>query len=248
MNYTNTTINERELFILNHKGWIYGTLYDDFCSADHLMYRFTFRDPKGIVLGDLSKTDFLYNYQNDKRNYYLGYKMQNINNENLIARQELMEYFKKDFAKSLLYFKQPKDYICALADFKNYSKIFDPNLTSAYYACYQESTKLFYGGIPKMVVEEDLAINMGLIDLQKCLFETLEKYKKLASLNTFQPCKNLADFSIHFKSIAQAYFTETLYDKKCQYSASVFRKIHELYDENILLMPNHLVDLTYSYA
>lgn len=248
MNYTNTTINERELFIMNHKGWLYGTLYDDFASADHLMYRFTFRNPKGIILGDLSKTDLFYNYQNDKRNYYLGFKLHNINNENLIARQEMMEYFKKDFQNSMLYFKQHNDYICALADFKNNSKIFDPNLSASYYACYQDNIKLFYGGNAKILLEEDLAINMELNELQKCYVESIDKYKLLAKYNCFNPCLNLIDYNIHYKNIVQANNTELLFDKKCQYSASVFRKIHEIYDENLFLMPNNLVDLTYSYA
>ena len=248
MNYTNTTINERELFIMNHKGWLYGTLYDDYASADHLMYRFTFRNPKGLILGDLSKTDFLYNYKQDKNNYYLGFDIYPVNNENLIARQELMDYFKTDFPRSLLYFKHDKDYICSFADFKNNSKIFDPNLTSSYYACFNDNIKLFYGGNSKILLEEDLAINLNLEDLQKIFFESLEKYRDIASINSFNPCLNLIDFNIHYKNVVQKNFTEVLYDKKCQYSAAVFRKIHEIYDENILLIPNSLVDLTYSYA
>lgn len=233
---------------MNHKGWLYGTLYDDFASADHLMFRFSFREPKGIIMGDLSKTDFLYSYKNDLQNYFLGLKLYNINNENLIARQEMMDYFKNDFPKSLLYFKQNNDYICALADFKNKAKIFDPNLSASYYACYHDDIKLFYGGNPKILLEEDLAINTDLILLQKAYVKSLEKYKQLAKYNSFNPCLNLVEFNLHFKDVVQAYNTELLFDKKCQYSASVFRKIHEIYNENIFLMPNYLVDLTYSYA
>lgn len=248
MNYTNTTINERELFIMNHKGWMYGTLYDDYASADHLMFRFTFRNPKGLILGDLSKTDFLYGYKNDKQNYFLGLKLFNINNENLIARQEMMEYFKSDFPKSLLFYKQNNDYICALADFKNNAKIFDPNLSAAYYACYHDDIKLFYGGSPKILLEEDLAVNLDLEQLQRIYVKSLQKYKELAKFNCFNPCLNLVDFNIHFKSVVQANHPEELYEKKCQFSASVFRKIHEIYNENVFLVPNYLVDLTYSYA
>jgi hypothetical protein len=248
MNQTNTVIQERELFILNHKGWLYGTLYDDFASADHLMYRFTMRNPKGIILGDLSKTDFFYNYQKDKFNYNSGFKIQSINNENLIARQEMLNYFKTDFAESLLFFKEPNDYICSMADFKNNSKIFDPSLTSSNYACYQDETKLFYGGNPKILVEEDLSINLDLIQLQKCYVKTIDHYKNSIKLNSFNPCLNLGDFNQHFKDIVQANFQELLFEKKCQYTASVFRRIHEIYNENILLTSNYLVDLTYSYA
>lgn len=248
MNRTNTVIQERELFILNHKGWLYGTLYDDFASADHLMHRFTQRNPKGIVLGDLSKTDLFYTYQKDKFNYASGFKIQSINNENLIARQEMLNYFKKDFPESLLFFKEPNDYICSLADFKHNSKIFDPTLTAGNYACYHDDTKLFYGGNPKILLEEDLCLNLDLTQLQKCYINAIDIYKNSAKMNVFHPCLNLGDFNQHFKDIVQANFPELLFEKKCQFTASVFRKIHEIYNENILLTSNSLVDLTYSYA
>jgi len=248
MNQTDNVIQERELFILNHKGWLYGTLYDDFASAHHLMHRFTMRTPKGIILGDLSKTDFFYNYQKDKFNYNSGFRLQSINNENLIARQEILNYFKNDFPESLLFFKEPNDYICSMADFKNYSKIFDPILTASNYACYHDDIKLFYGGNPKILVEEDLCLNLDLMQLQKCYIKTIDFYKISAKSNSFNPCLNLGDFYRHFKDIAQANFPELLFEKKCQFTASVFRRVHEIYNENILLTSNYLVDLTYSYA
>ena len=159
-----------------------------------------------------------------------------------------MNYFKSDFPESLLYFKQPNDYICSLADFKNNSKIFDPILTASNYACYHDDIKLFYGGNPKILVEEDLCVNLDLETLQKCYINVINIYKNSAKNNTFNPCLNLGDFNQQFKDTVQANFPELLFEKKCQFTASVFRKIHEIYNENILLTSNYLVDLTYSYA
>ena len=238
--------NEMELFLFNHKGWLCGYLDDDFTSADHLLMRCALREPKGILLGDCNINDFD-KFKLSMEKYTNPPKMEKISGENLLARQMFIDYFRNDFPINLDYFKEHADYKMSELDKVYKRKMFNANLTLAFYGCYYEQMKVIYSSPNKLLHLEDLVIHNSLEEIQYLFYLSAQEYIKRAKEHEFTPALTPPEFYSNLQKIVQEIHTEKLFDKKCQYSAAVFRKIHKLYPDNILFMPHHLVMKTYEH-
>lgn len=238
--------NEMELFLFNHKGWLCGYLDDDFTSADHLLMRLAIREPKGILLGDCNIKDFD-KFKHGIEKYSEHPEIEKISGENLLARQMFIDYFRNDFPINLDYVKEYGDYKISELDKTYKRRVFNANLTASYYGCYYEQMKIFYTSPNKLLHLEDLVINNSLEEIQYLFYLSCQEYIKRAKEHQFTPALTPPEFYINLQRIVQEIHTEKLYDKKCQYSAAVFRKIHKLYPDNVLLMPHNLVMKTYEH-
>jgi hypothetical protein len=241
---TDIQYNEMELFIWNHKGWLCGYFDDDYTSADHLLMRCSLKDPKGLILGDCHISD-IENFKNVK--YSNPPKIENINGQNLLGRQGFLDYFKNNFPSNIRYIKEFGDYVISELDFIHHRKIFNANLTLAYYSCYYNQKKIIYGGAQNLLHLEDLVIQLPLEELQYLFIVSIQEFKLRAKKHEFLPSTNPPELYFNLKNLVQEVHTEKLFDKKCQYSAAVFKKIHKIYPDNILFMPNHLIMKTYEH-
>lgn len=238
--------DEYELHLFNHKGWICGYLDDDFTSADHILMRCAQRQPKGILLGDLGINDFeIFNLGLEK--YMKPPHIEPISGENLLGRQLFMDYFRNNFPTNMHYYKTPTDYTIYEVDNNYKRRIFNASLTLSYYACFREQTKIIFSSPNKLLNLEDLVINYRLEELQVLFVQALQEYVKRAEEEQFTPRLTPPEILTMLKRIVQETQTEKLYDKKCQYSAAVFKKIHKLFPKNILFMPHYLVSKTYEH-
>lgn len=237
--------NERELFLFNHKGYIIGYLDDDFESGEHVLGRCAKSEPKGIILGDWHLTDFEHlksNYSYDKPP-----NIQQINGESLLGRQLMLDYFKSSFPYNFDYIKEHGDYTISHLDHLNKRKIFHANLTLSYYACFYDSIKIIFSAPQKLLYLEDLVVNLELKELQYIFIKTLNEMNQRSKESYYEPSLTVADYYIYMRSITQEIHTDKLFDKRCQYSAAVFRKIHKIFPNNLFFMPNTLVEKTYEH-
>lgn len=92
---------------------------------------------------------------------------------------------------------------------------------------------------------EDLALSLPLDELQQMFVNVLNSFKEKAKNNEFYPSLNVPDFYECIRNISKELFETVFFSKRCQYTAGVFRKIHRIFNHNMLLMNNILADLTY---
>jgi hypothetical protein len=204
------------------------------------------RMPKGILLGDCTLSDIDY-YKEYKGKYFKPPKIENLNGQNLIARQTFINYFRQNFPTNMYFFREKKDFSIFEVDDLNKRKMFNTNLTLSYYACYNDEVRLLLAGPNKLLVIEDIATFNTLEDLQFMFVKAINEFKVRAKREQFVPNLSIPDFLDCIKLISQELFSTELFDKRCQYTASVFRKIHKIYNQNFLVMPNGLVDKTYEH-
>lgn len=219
---------------------------DDFTSSEYLLYRLEEKKPKGVILGDCSIDDLEY-YKNHIGKYKQPVKINKVNGENLIGRQSFLNYFRRDFPTNFNFYKEYADFMIYEVDKFDRRKSANQNLTLSYYTCYTEELKLILGGPNKLLVLEDLAVNLELEELQYIIFQCINEYKTSGSKYEFFPSLSVPDFRITFKSLVQITQKDKLFDKRCQYTAAVYRKIHNIYDKNMLFMPNLLISKTYDH-
>jgi hypothetical protein len=158
-----------------------------------------------------------------------------------------MDYFRKDFPTNQFFFKDKKDFALCESDDNYKRKVYNTTLSLSYFACYHDEIKLIFGGPNKLLLMEDIAMNMELQELQEIFWNGLKDFKLKGKWNVFEPNLYIPDFINCLKIIIQEKYSEKLYDKKCQYTAAVFRKIHRIYNNNMLFMPNQLVERTYQH-
>lgn len=243
---SNFQYEEKELCIFNHKGWISGYFDNDTTSSDLVLMRCGQKQPKGILLGDCNINDFAY-FEKGIEKYRQPAQIEQITGENLIGRQHFMNFFRGNFPKNMRYYKNTGDYSINEIDRQYKRKMFNCNLSLSYYGCFYEGIKIIFSSPNKLLHLEDLIVNYSLEQLQLMFLETLEEYKRRAKIEEFNPPLIPPELYEKISEISQDIHGEKLYDKKCQYSASVFRKIHKLYPDNILFMPNNLVQRTYEH-
>jgi hypothetical protein len=218
---------------------------DDHTSVEYCLLRTFEKDPKGIVLGDCSINNLLYyKYHMDK--YKKEPQVESFDPENLLARQAFLNYFRFNFPSNLHFFRDKADFNIYEADSANSRKIYDVNLSMSHYSCYYDEIKLLLAGPNKLLVIEDLA-TMELEELQYLFFQTMNEMKARAENYYFDPNVNPRDFILCFKMLSRELHTEKIHDKWCQYTAAIYRKLHKIYNNNMLYMPNELVDKTYKH-
>jgi hypothetical protein len=203
------------------------------------------KDPKGIVLGDSSINDLLY-YKHHIGKYNLEPEIEGFGPENLLARQSYLSYFRSNFPSNLKFYRDRADFTLYEADEANRRKTYDINLTMSHYACYYEEIKLLLAGPNKLLYIEDLA-TLELEELQFLFFKTVSEFKVKADNDYFDPNIHPKDFLYCLKLLSREIHTEKLFDKKCLYTAAVYRKLHKVYAKNMLFMPNELVVKTYNH-
>ena len=252
LNYSKNIINEREIYIFNHKGWIVGYYDDNFDSIDYMILRATIKEPVGILLGNCNINDFdYYKYSNtflfNLNKYQQKPKIDKIEGKNLIARQNFMDFFQENFPTNLNFVKDTNEYFVSEIDAFYSKKIYDGTMSAAYYGCYYESIKLFYSSPNNLLLLEDIVVNYSLEELQYMFYQNCQEYLKQSEEWDFPPQLYPSDFINNFQYVSQKIHLDKLYDKKCQYTAAVFRKVHKLYPENMIFMPNNLVLKTYEH-
>lgn len=237
---------EKEIYMFNHKGWITGYFDNDTTSCDLTLMRCGQKTPKGILLGDCNINDFAY-FDKGPDKYREAPEIEPISGENLIGRQLYMKFFRSNFPKNFRYYKSTGDYSISEIDEQYKRKIFNLNLSASYYGCFYENIKIIFSSPNKLLHFEDLVVNYSLEELQLMFIQSIEEYKKRARHNLFTPPLIPPEMYEKIQEITQEIHGEKLFDKKCQYTASIFRKIHKLYPDNILFMPNYLVQRTYEH-
>ena len=118
----------------------------------------------------------------------------------------------------------------------------------SYWACFKDDVKLIFAAPQKLLVIEDLAVSLELDDLKKIFNETIKHFFELAKESSFEPALNVPEFYILIKDIPKEMFAVNLYDKKCQYSASVVRKIHKIYNNNMVVADNDLANHVFRHV
>jgi hypothetical protein len=221
-----------------------GYIDDDHTSADFCVMRAFDKEPRGVILGDCTMDDLAF-YEN----YYGKYKSDPIleygNAEKLIGRQSFLNYFKTNFLTNLHFYRDKADFLVYEADQATKRRVYNVNLSMSHYACYYDEIKLILGSPNKLVFIEDMAL-MDLEELQYAFYKMIQDFKANAKEDSFDPNTNILDFIYCYRLIVQESQTD-LFDKKCQYTAAVFRKLHKIYNKNILYMPNNLVKRTYEH-
>jgi len=241
---TNFQYEEKELFIFNHKGWITGYFDNDTSSSDLVLMRCGQKKPKGILLGDCNMSDFEF-YEKGEQKYRETPTINPISGEDLLGRQRCMKFFRENFPKNLKYVKDTGDYKISQIDTQFKRKVFNCNLTLSHYGCFFDSIKIIFASPNKLLHFEDLVVNFSLEELQYMFVQTIQEYKNRASQHLLNPPLIPPEMYERIHEITQEIHGEKLFEKKCLYTAAVFRKIHKLYPENILFMPNYLVQRTY---
>lgn len=115
------------------------------------------------------------------------------------------------------------------------------NLTLSYWACFKEDVKLIIAAPQKLLVIEDLCVSVELKDLKNIFHETLKNFVDFSKEDLFEPAMNVKEFYMNFKDVAKEKFSQILYEKRCIYSASVVRKVHKLFNNNMIVADNDLV-------
>jgi hypothetical protein len=114
-------------------------------------------------------------------------------------------------------------------------------LTLGYWACFKDDVKLMIGAPQKLLVIEDLAVSLELKELKNIFHETLKTFVEYSKEDIFDPSLNVKEFYTNFKDVAKNKFSKVLYEKKCIYSGSVVRKVHKLFNNNMIAVDNDLV-------
>ena len=115
------------------------------------------------------------------------------------------------------------------------------NLSLSFWACYKDDIKLILAAPQKLLVIEDLCVSLELKDLKNIFNETIKNFVDFTKEHLFEPALNIKEFYINLKDVTKEKFSQILYEKRCIYSASVIRKIHKLYNNNIIAVNNDLV-------
>lgn len=69
----------------------------------------------------------------------------------------------------------------------------------------------------------------------------MKTFIEFSKEDIFDPCVNVIEFYTNLKDIAKTKFSKILYEKKCIYSGSVVRKVHKLFNNNMIPVDNDLV-------
>ena len=221
-----------------------GYIDDDHTSADFCVMRAFDKEPRGIILGDCSLNDMSY-FINHKNKYIKPPEIEPMVAENLIGRQLFMNYFRKNFQSNLNFYKDKGDFLIFEADISSKRRVYNVNLSMSHYACYYDEIKVLFGAPNRLIFIEDLAM-LELEHLQYIFYKMISDFGSYAKNDYFDPNMNIQDFISCYKLIVQETQPD-LFDKKCQYSASIFRKLHKIYNKNILYMPNNLAKRTYDH-
>jgi hypothetical protein len=218
---------------------------DDHTSTDYCLLKSFEKDPKGIVLGDCSINDLLY-YKYHFGKFQREPVMEEFTPENLLARQQFLNYFRHNFPSNFNFYRDRSDFTLYEADYTDRRKKYDVNLTMCHYTCYYDNIKLLLAGPNKLLVIEDLC-TMELEELQFLFFQTMNEMKVKAKNNYFDPNVNTKDFINCFKMLSRELHTEKIHDKRCLYAAAIYRKLHRIYNNNMLFMPDELINNTYKH-
>jgi hypothetical protein len=221
-----------------------GYIDDDHTSTEYCLMKAFDKEPRGVILGDCSMDDISF-YQNYSNKYKSDPLIPYSNNEDLIGRQAFLNYFKTNFPTNLHFYRDKADYTIYEADTSGKRRVYNINLTMSHYACYHDEIRLILGSPNKLLFIEDLAL-MELEQLQFAFYKMIQDFKIQAKESVFDPNTNINDFIYCFRLIVQETQTD-LFDKKCQYTAAVFRKLHKIYNKNMIFMPNNLVKRTYDH-
>jgi hypothetical protein len=221
-----------------------GYIDDDHTSADFCVMRAFDKEPRGIILGDCSLDDLSF-YQKYYEKYKTEPMIEQPNAENLIGRQAFLNYFKSNFPTNLDFYRDKADFLIYEAERSSKRRVYNVNLTMSHYSCYYDEIRLILGSPNKLLFIEDLAL-LDLEELQFAFYKMIQDFKLQAKEDAFDPNTNIQDFIYCYRLVVQETQTN-LFDKKCQYTAAVFRKLHKIYNKNVLYTPNNLVKRTYEH-
>ena len=266
----NLIFNQRELFLNNHKSYLMGLYDNDLTSIDIFNLFAEKKNISSVLLGDTNKTTHdmykgLYNYvclmkdeNNLNKNLIYEYKK-----ENLLAYNDYKNFFDKIIDSSTDYFVdilEGQD-VVVNPNILNKSKDINLDLSIAFWSLKNNSKKqikLFNANADNLLLLEDICLNYSLYNLKDLLTLTLSNYKRDYE-NSFEeidnisfedldsPTTNYKEFIDRVINYSIQNNSEELFSKKCKYTASIFKKVNYIYNNNLLVVNNDLVEETYKH-
>ena len=242
-----TVLHKRELLFNNHKSYLYGYHNDDTTSIDLIYSILETKKVSGIILSESNRLKInSYNNRNEalKRMTIYPYSQ-----ENIVAKNQYEEFFNK-YANTNeeFYVDGEEDYVVSLDEIR-IRQITDFNLSIAFWACKYEDKKnnirIFHGNADTFNLIEDICLNFSLNELQEIFVNTLKNYKLSGEESENSPSLFYEDFLDELRLISQETNSTTLFNKQCRHTATIFKKVNLIYNNNFLFAPNYLVDRTY---
>lgn len=249
-NSEDTTINKRDLLFNNHKNYLYGYLNDDTTSIDLIYSVLDSKKISGMILGESNKRQISKYYKDFKRSkdknkvkdYFNGYDQ-----NDLLGKDDYETFFNQVIDSNDEYFVDSENDYVYYFDEDRQRKITVPNLSYSLWSCKYEDKKnhirLFHGKMDDMHLIEEAIVKFDL----KFLQESFLKIRKEIHVDQKKslPTGFYEDYLDDMMSFSQEIYSEELFDSQCKYTACVFKKINLIYNNNIVLFPNNLVDRLY---
>jgi hypothetical protein len=114
-------------------------------------------------------------------------------------------------------------------------------MTLAYWACFKDSTRIILAAPQKLLVLEDLAVFIELSELRRIFNKTVASFIDYSKQEYFLPSQNVPEFYINFRDIVKNDHSQIIYEKRSMYIASVIRKVHSTFNNNMVTCDNDLI-------